>query len=52
MLETLGNTEFYFQIGVSNYRSLGKIWHEKIFIGHQVRQKLNTQKFSYHKEIE
>ena len=33
------------------YCSLGKIWHEKIFIGCQVRQKLNKQIFSYHKEI-
>ena len=33
--------------------SLEKIWcDETIFVGSQVRQKLNTQKFSYHKEIE
>ena len=31
---------------------MGKIWCEKIFVGHQVRQKLNTRKLSYHKEIE
>ena len=34
------------------YHSLGKIWCEKIFDGRQVWWKLNTQKFSYHKEIE
>ena len=34
------------------YRSLGKIRHEKIFVGYQVRRKLNTRNFSYHKEIE
>ena len=50
--QLLGNTEFCFQIGISNYCSLEKIWREKIFVGHQVRRKLNTKKFSYHKEIE
>ena len=34
------------------YHSLGKIQREKIFIRPQVRQKLNTQKVSYHNEIE
>ena len=34
------------------YHSLEKTGCEKIFIGQQVQQKLNTQKFSYHKEIE
>ena len=34
------------------YCSLGKIWCEKIFVGCQVRRKLNTRKVSYHKEIE
>ena len=32
--------------------SLVKFQHEKIFVGRQVRRKLNTWKFSYHKEIE
>ena len=34
------------------YRSLGKIRCENNFVGRHVRQKLNTRKFSYHKEIE
>ena len=34
------------------YRSLGKIQRERIFVGRHVRRKLNTQKFSYQKEIE
>ena len=35
-----------------DYHSLGKVWHEKIFVRHQIQQKLNTRKFSYYKEIE
>ena len=29
-------------IGIERYRSLGKIWREKIFVGRHVRRKLNT----------
>ena len=34
------------------YCSLGKIRREKIFVRCHVQRKLNTQKFSYYKEIE
>ena len=37
---------------IIEYRSLEKIRHEKVFVRRHVRQKLNTRKFSYHKEIE